>query len=259
VSVEHHPTAVISLEADLGNGTVVGPYAVVGEGVNLGPDCEVMAHAVLEGPLTTGRGCRFFPFASVGSIPQDLKYRGERTELVIGEENTFREFVTINRGTAGGGGTTRVGSHNLFMAYTHVAHDCTVGDRTVFGNAATLAGHVVVEDDAIINAFSGIHQYCRVGKHAFIGGYSVITQDALPYIKSVGNRASTYGVNTIGLRRKGLSEEAVNALKRAYRILFQSSLNTSQAMEKIETEIRGCEEVAYLLSFIRSSERGVVK
>jgi UDP-N-acetylglucosamine acyltransferase len=259
VSVTIDGTAQVARGADLGEGTSVGPYAVIGDGVRLGAGCEVGAHAALSGPFTAGRACRFYPFASIGTDPQDLKYRKEPTDLVIGEENTFREFVTINRGTVGGGGVTRIGNRNFFMAYSHVAHDCQVGDGTIFGNAATLAGHVRVEDFANVGAFSGVHQFCRVGKHAFIGGYSVITQDALPFVKSVGNRAEAYGINTIGLERRGFTEPEIAALKRAYRILFQSGLNTSQALEKIETEIRGSAEVSYLVEFIRTSERGVIK
>lgn len=259
MSAEIHPTAIIAPGALLGDGTSVGPYAVVGESVTLGKGCSVGSHAVLQGPMSAGDGCRFSSFASVGTEPQDLKYKGEATRLEIGARNTFREFVTINRATAGGGGVTKIGDDNLFMAYAHVAHDCHVGSRTIFANAATLAGHVAVEDFATIGAFSGVHQYCRVGRHAFIGGYSVITQDALPFIKSVGNRASAYGVNTVGLERKGFSAETIAALKRAYRILFQSGLNTTQALEKIESEIPGNDEVAYLVSFIRRSERGVIK
>ena len=259
MGVEIHQTAVVAPGARIGEGSRVGPYAVVGEEVTLGPECAVMAHAVLEGPLTAGRGCLFHSFVSLGTAPQDLKYAGERTEVVIGGGNTFREFVTVNRGTAGGGGITRIGDGNLFMAYAHVAHDCCIGSRTVFANAATLAGHVTVEDDATIGAFSGVHQHCRVGRHAFIGGYSVVTQDALPYIKSVGNRASSYGVNTTGLERKGFSAHAVRSLKSAYRLLKGSGLNMTQALERIESEIKESAEVDYLVAFIRASRRGVIK
>lgn len=257
---EIHPAAVVSPGAHLGDGCAVGPYAIIGDEVRLGEDCVVMGHAVLQGPLKAGRGNRFHPFASVGSDPQDLKYRGERSELIIGDSNTFREFVTINRGTAGGGGVTRIGDSNLFMAYSHVAHDCTVGSHTVFANGATLAGHVTVEDGATVGAFSAVQQMCRVGEHAFIGGYSVITRDALPYVKSVGERnASTYGINTIGLKRKGFSDEVILALKKAYRVLKRSGLNTSQALERIETDLGGTEEVARLVSFIQKAGKGVIK
>ena len=198
-------------------------------------------------------------FASIGSEPQDLKFAGESTRLEIGDDNTFREFVTINRGTTGGGGVTRIGSGNFFMAYSHVAHDCEVGNETIFANAATLAGHVVVEDGATVGAYSGVHQFCRVGKHAFIGGYTVVTQDALPFVKTVGNRAKPYGINTIGLERKGFGSETILALKRAYRLLFLSKLNVGQATERIEAELAEHDDCRYLISFIRSSNRGIVK
>jgi UDP-N-acetylglucosamine acyltransferase len=254
-----HPTAQISTEASLADDVAVGAYAIIGPGVSLGEGCSVGAHAVLEGPTRIGPRCRIFPFASIGSDPQDLKYQGEVTRLVIGPDNTFREFVTINRGTSGGGGITTIGEGNFFMAYAHVAHDCTVGSHTIFANAATLAGHVLVEDSATVGAFSGVHQFCRIGQHAFIGGYTVVTQDALPYVKTVGNRAKAFGINTIGLERRGFLPETILALKSAYRLLSQSKLNTSQATERIEAELSAHAECRYLVSFIRSSERGIVK
>jgi UDP-N-acetylglucosamine acyltransferase len=254
-----HPSAVIDPAARLGEGVTVGPYALIGDGVTLGDGCSVGAHAVIQGPAVLGAGCKVFAFASIGTDPQDLKFRGEPTRLEIGDHNTFREFVTINRGTGGGGGLTRIGSGNYFMAYAHVAHDCRVGSGTIFANAATLAGHVTVEDGATVGAFSGVHQFCRIGRHAFIGGYSVVTQDALPYVKTVGNRATTYGVNTIGLERKGFSRDAIQALKKAYRYLKQSALNTAQALDRIEAELSEWEECRVLIDFIRSSERGIVK
>jgi UDP-N-acetylglucosamine acyltransferase len=198
--------------------------------------------------------------ASIGMAPQDLKYRGERTRLVIGKENIFREFVTINRGTRGGGGETRIGDGNLFMAYVHVAHDCRVGNRTIFGPHATLGGHVLVEDFANISAGSAVHQFCRVGRHAFIGGYSVVTKDALPFARTIGSRpARIFGVNGIGLARRGFSDDRIAQLKRAYRYLMQSKLNTTKALEAIASDRALTDpEVAYLLEFIRSSERGVI-
>ncbi len=255
-----HPTAIVSPAASLGDGAVVGPYAIIGDEVSLGAGCEVMSHVVLQGPLRVGENCRFHPFCSVGSDPQDLKFRGERTELVVGSRNVFREFVTVNRGTHGGGGITRIGDDNLFMAYAHVAHDCIVGSGTIFANGATLAGHVTVEDGATVGAFSAVHQMCRIGRHAFIGGFTVVTKDALPFVKSVGEReASTYGVNSIGLKRKGVSEEAIESLKKAYRIFKQPGLNTAQALARMEADVRVTEEVACFMSFIRSAERGVIK
>ena len=259
MSAEIHPTAIVAQSASIGEGASVGACAVVGEDVSLGPECVVLAHAVLQGPITAGGANKFYSFSSVGSDPQDLKYRGERTELTIGSGNTFREFVTVNRGTAGGGGVTRIGDGNLFMAYAHVAHDCQVGSNTIFANGATLAGHVVVEDCATVGAFSAVQQMCRVGAHAFIGGYSVITRDALPFVKSVGERnAASYGINSIGLKRKGFSEEAIISLKRAYRILKQPGLNTSQALEKIASELPASQEVTELVEFIRKAGKGVI-
>ncbi len=254
-----HPTAIVSAGASLGEGVDVGPYAVIGEAVVLGAGCRVGAHAVLAGETRVGSGCRISAFASIGTDPQDLKYKGEPTRLEIGVGNTFREFVTVNRGTAGGGGVTTIGDDNFFMAYTHVAHDCHVGSHTIFGNGATLAGHVTVEDFANVGAFSGVHQFCRIGRHGFIGGYSVVTQDALPFVKTVGNRAAAFGINTIGLERRGIPVESILALKKAYRLLFQSKLNTGQAAERIDRELSQYEECRYLVDFIRTSTRGIVK
>ena len=211
---------------------------------------------MIDGWTEIGDANEIFPMASVGLIPQDLKFGGERTRLVIGNRNVIREFATIHRGTAGGGGLTRIGDHNLFMAYAHVAHDCQVGNETIFGNGATLAGHVVVEDYANVGAFSGVHQFCRVGSHAFIGGYSVVTKDALPFAKTVGNRARIYGLNTIGLVRRKFSPDAIAKLRRAYRYLLHS--NTSRALAQIEQDpTLHCPEVQYVVDFIRTSKRGV--
>jgi UDP-N-acetylglucosamine acyltransferase len=252
-------TACVHPQATIGEGTTIGPYATVGPNVVLGRRCRVGASAVVDGWTTVGDETQIFPMASIGLSPQDLKYKGEPTRLTIGARNIFREFVTIHRGTAGGGGHTTIGNGNLFMAYAHVAHDCHIGSHTIFGNAATLGGHVTVEDYATISAYSGVHQFCRVGRHAFIGGYSVVTKDALPFAKSVGNRARAYGINRIGLIRRGLSEDVVNRLKRAYRYLLQSKLNTTQALEKIERDpALACDEVTYLLQFIRTATRGAI-
>ena len=250
------PSAVVHPSALIGAGTVVGPHAVIGEHVTLGRDCRIGASSVVEGPSDIGDGNQIFPFASIGLIPQDLKFHGEPTKLVVGHRNVFREFVTIHRGTAGGGGVTDIGDHNVFMAYAHIAHDCHVGNHTIFGNAATLGGHVTVEDYATISAFSGVHQFCRVGKHAFIGGFSVITKDALPYAKTVGNRARIYGLNTIGLVRRKFSSDSIAKLRRAFRYLLHS--NTSRALAQIERDPSlKCDEVQYLVEFIRTSTRGV--
>ena len=214
----------------------------------------------MDGWTEIGEGTEIYPFASIGLVPQDLKFRGEETRLVIGRRNIFREFVTIHRGTAGGGGVTRIGDRNVFMAYVHVAHDCRVGNDTIFGNMATLGGHVSVDDFANVSAGSGVHQFCRVGQHAFIGGYSVITKDALPYAKTVGSRpARTYGVNTIGLTRRRFPPDVISKLKRTFRYLLQSKLNTTSALHEIERDRSlTCPEVQDLLQFIRTSQRGVV-
>jgi UDP-N-acetylglucosamine acyltransferase len=253
------PAALVHPSAYVGAGTVIGPHATVGPQVKIGPNCRVGASSVIDGATEIGEGTVIHPFASIGLIPQDLKFRGEDTRLVIGKGNIFREFVTIHRGTQGGGGVTSIGDRNVFMAYVHVAHDCRVGHDTIFGNMATLGGHVTVEDFANISAGSGVHQFCRVGRYAFIGGYSVVTKDALPYARTVGNRARIYGLNTVGLVRRGFSQEVVEKLKRSFRYLLQSKLNTSSALKKIASDRSlACPEVKYLLAFIRSSQRGVI-
>ena len=257
-AAEIHDTAIVHPSAVIGAGTVVGPHAVIGKGVRLGERCRVGASSVFDGDTEIGNGCQFFPFTSVGLIPQDLKFKGERTRLVIGHRNVFREGVTVHRGTRGGGGLTLIGDDNVFMAYAHVAHDCIVGNRNIFGNGATLGGHVVVEDEAAVSAYSGVHQFCRVGRQAFVGGYSVITKDAVPYGRTVGNRARIYGLNTIGLLRRECSPGTVAKLKKAYRYLLQSKLNTTSALRRIDTDPSlKCPEVDYLLAFIRTSKRGV--
>ncbi len=254
-----HPTAQIDAGARLGDGTTVGAFSVIGRDVTVGPGCEIGPHAVVEGPTVMGARCRVFPFACIGMAPQDLKYRGERTTIEIGDDNIFREGVTVHRGTVGGGGVTRIGSGNLLMAQTHVAHDCRVGSQVIFANAATLAGHVVVEDGATIGAFSGVHQFCRVGAHAYIGGYSVITQDALPYVLTVGNRAKSFGINVVGLERKQFAPEAIQALRQAYRILFRSRLTLQEALDRLQAEFPSQSEVQTLAAFIRGSRRGVIR
>ena len=254
--IDIHPTAIIHPNAKIGAGTVIGPYVSIGGRVTIGRNNRIGASTVIDGVTEIGEGNEIFPMASIGLVPQDLKFGGEPTRVEIGSHNVIREFVTIHRGTGGGGGVTSIGDHNLLMAYTHIAHDCHIGHHTIFANAATLAGHVLVEDNANIGAFSGVHQFCRVGRHAFIGGYSVVTRDALPFIKTVGNRARIYGINTIGLRRRGFSKESIEKLSRAYRHLLHS--NTSRALAQIESDTQlQCAEVRYLVEFIRSSKRGV--
>ncbi|MGH9778678.1 MAG: acyl-ACP--UDP-N-acetylglucosamine O-acyltransferase [Candidatus Acidiferrales bacterium] len=255
-----HPTAVIDPQARLHPSVRVGPYAVIGAEVEIGEDTEVGAHAIIEGPIRIGCRNRIFPHSSVGLIPQDLKFKGERSEVVIGDDNRIREFSTVHRGTEGGGAVTRIGSHNLLMAYTHVAHDCLLGDHCILGNAATLAGHVVIEDWAIVGAFCGVHQFCRVGRHAFIGGYTVITQDVLPYSRTVQERETrVFGINTLGLRRRGFSAERLERLQQAFRLLTQSRLNTSQALEQIRSTFNQDEDIAALVHFIETADRGITK
>jgi UDP-N-acetylglucosamine acyltransferase len=253
------PSANVHPMAEIGEGTTVGPHATIGPRVRIGPNCRIGASAVVDGWTEIGEGTEIYPFASIGLVPQDLKFKGEETRLVIGTHNIFREFVTIHRGTRGGGGTTRIGDRNVFMAYVHVAHDCRVGNDTIFGNTATLGGHVTVEDFANVSAGTGVHQFCRVGRYAFVGGYSVVTKDALPYARTVGNRARIYGLNTIGLQRRGFSPSVIGKLKRSFRYLLQSKLNTTSALRQIEEDRSlACPDVQYLLEFIRSSQRGVI-
>jgi UDP-N-acetylglucosamine acyltransferase len=255
-----HPTAIVHPRAIVGQGTTIGPHAVVGPHVRLGAGCFVGASAVIDGYTEIGDETKIFPFASIGLIPQDLKFRGEVSTLAIGRRNIFREFVTINRGTEGGGGVTQIGDGNVFMAYVHVAHDCRVGNNNIFGPHAVLGGHVTVEDFANVSAGSAVHQFCRVGRHGFIGGYSVVTKDALPFARTVGSRpARIYGVNTIGLMRRGLGADVIEKLKRSFRYLLQSKLNTTKAMQQIQRDQSlACAEVEYVLEFIRTSQRGVI-
>jgi len=239
----------------------VGPYCVIGPETSIGAGTALDAHVHVYGWTTIGERCRFYSHSSVGADPQDLKYKGEKSFLRIGNDNVFREFVTLNRGTRDGNGETVIGNNNFVMAYGHVAHDCVVGDNTIMANAATLAGHVVIGDHATVGAFSAVHQFCRVGPHAFIGGFSVVTRDALPFIKTVGarNGAGIYDINAIGLRRKGFSEECIRELKRVYRLLFRSGLNTSEALANVKTETWAFPEVTLLVEFIESSERGFIR
>jgi UDP-N-acetylglucosamine acyltransferase len=253
------PSAVVSPGAAIGEGTTVAQNASIGPDVKIGKRCRIGASTVIDGWTEIGDDNEIAPFASIGLAPQHLKYAGQPTRVVIGDRNIIREFVTIHRGTAEGGGLTRIGSRNLLMAYAHVAHDCAIENDAILGNAATLGGHVHVEDFANISAFSGVHQFCRVGRHAFIGGYSVVTKDAMPYAKTVGNRARIYGLNTIGLVRRGFSSESIGKLRRAYRYLLVSKLNTSRAVSRIQAdESLACPEVQYLVDFIRGSHRGVL-
>jgi UDP-N-acetylglucosamine acyltransferase len=253
-------TAIVDPRARIGEGTVIGPHASIGPQVTIGANCRIGASSIIDGWTEIGDETEIYPFSSIGLIPQDLKFRGEKTKLVIGRRNIFREFVTIHRGTRGGGGVTEIGDRNVFMAYVHVAHDCHVGNDTIFGNTATLGGHVAVEDFANISAGSGVHQFCRVGRYAFIGGYSVVTKDALPYARTVGSRpARIFGANTIGLVRRGFTPDVIAKLRRSFRYLLQSKLNTSTALQRIQEDpTLQCADVQYLIDFIRTSQRGVI-
>ena len=254
------PRAVVSPRARLGHGVSVGPYAFVGDDVELGDGCVLHPHAVVEGPSRYGRENQFFPFSCVGTAPQDRKYHGDPTRLEVGDRNVFREYVTVNRGTTGGGGVTRVGSDNLILAYSHIAHDCVIGSHTLFVNGATLAGHVTVEDHATVGAFCPVHQFCRIGRYAYIAASTVITQDVLPYSKTVAPRETRcYGVNSIGLEREGFSKDRIQAIEKAFRLLLKSKLNTTQAVERVRAELGSSEDVDVLLQFIESAERGIVK
>jgi UDP-N-acetylglucosamine acyltransferase len=255
-----HPTAIVDARARIAESADIGPYSIVGAEVEIGARTRLMANLYIEGPTWIGEDNTFFPFSSVGVASQDLKYKGERAETHIGDRNRIREFVTIHRGTAGGGLETSIGNDNLIMTYAHVAHDCRIGDHVILGNNVGLAGHVIIEDWVDVAPYSGVHQFCRIGRHAFIGPYSVIKQDVMPYsLTSYKPEVSVFGANSIGLERRGFSKEAIESLQTALRLLTRSNLNTSQAMERIRAEAPACAEVDELLEFIRRSERGVVK
>jgi UDP-N-acetylglucosamine acyltransferase len=254
-----HSTAIVSPDAAIGADVTIGPYCCIGDRVKIGNGCRFESHVVVEGPTTIGDDNQFYPFGTIGLQPQDLKFKGEETFLTIGSHNIFREYVNIHRGTNGGGGHTRIGDHNFLMAYAHVGHDSVIGSHIIMANAATLAGHVTIEDHATVGAFSGVHQFCRVGTHGYVGGYSVITKDVLPYSKTVSERnTQAYGPNTIGLERKGFSPGQIQNIKTAFRLLLQSKLNTAQAVEAIKAQFQS-PEVQVILDFIETADRGVIK
>jgi UDP-N-acetylglucosamine acyltransferase len=255
-----HPTAIVDPRARIAESADIGPYSIVGAEVEIGARTRLMAHNFIEGPTWIGDDNVFFPFSSIGAASQDMKYKGERAETHIGHRNRIREFVTVHRGTAGGGLKTNIGSDTLIMTYTHVAHDCQIGDHVILGNSVGLAGHVIIEDWVDVAPFSGVHQFCRIGRHAFIGPYSVIKQDIMPYsLTSYKPEVSVFGANTVGLERRGFSKQSIESLQTALRLLTRSNLNTSQAIERIRAEVPPCAEVDELLEFIHTSERGVVK
>jgi UDP-N-acetylglucosamine acyltransferase len=255
-----HEQAIVAASAKVGAGVRVEAYAVIGENVELGEGCVLHSHAVVQGPSKIGRNNVFHPFCSVGGDPQDFRFQGENTELEVGDGNTFREYVTVSRGTVGGGGKTTIGDGNFFLALSHVGHDCHVGSHTLFVNGATLAGHVTVEDYATIGFQSPVHQFCRVGRYAYIGASTVITQDVPPFSRVVTERETkSYGVNTIGLERKGFSEERLKVLQRAFRLLLRSKMNTTQALAEMRKSFGESDDVRELIRFIETAERGIVK
>lgn len=253
-----HPTAVVHPNARIGEGCSIGPYCVIGEHVVLGAACNFHSHVVIDGHTTLGARNEIFPFASIGSQTQDLKWKGGVSRVEIGDDNTFREYVTVNRATADGG-VTRIGSHNHILAYAHIAHDCTLGNHIVMSNVATLAGHIIVEDHAVIGGLAAVHQFCRIGRMSIIGGCSKVVQDVPPFMLVDGNPAETRTINKVGLERNGISEETQNALKQAYRVLFRDGLAISKALERIETELPPVPELQHLIRFARNSERGLCK
>lgn len=255
-----HPAAIVDPEARISPSAEIGPYCIIGAGVEIGARTRLMANVYVEGVTRIGEDNTFYPNSTVGVASQDLKYKGERAETRIGSRNKIREFVSIHRGTQGGGLVTEIGDDNLIMAYAHVAHDVRVGNHTQLGNAVTFAGHVIVEDWAVIEAFSGVHQFCRIGKHAFVGGYSVVTKDVLPFSMTVTPReARVFGENKVGLERRGFAKDSIESLHKAFRLLTKSGLNTTQAVERIRAEVPECPEVCELLQFMERCERGFIK
>jgi UDP-N-acetylglucosamine acyltransferase len=255
-----HRTAIIDPAANVSPSCKIGPYCVIGPNVELGDDCELISHVVIEGPSKIGARNKFFPFSSIGLAPQDLSYTGEPTRLEMGDDNTLREFVTINRGTVKGGGLTKMGSHILVMAYCHIAHDCSVSDHVIMANAATLGGHVTVEEWATVGALCPVHHFVRIGAHAFIGGGTTITRDVLPFSKTAAERGThAYGLNAVGLERHGFSKDRIKKIHHAYKLLLASKLNTSQALEQLKSEADCGDDVERLIRFVESSERGVIK
>lgn len=253
-----HPTAIVDPGAEIGEGTIVGPYCVIGAQVVVGKNCWLQNHVTLTGPTRIGAGNKFYAYCSIGQQTQDLKYKGEPTYLEIGDENTFREFVTVNRSTTGEG-KTRVGHRGNFLAYSHIGHDCTVGDEVVFSNNGTLAGHVEVGDNAVMGGLTAVHQFCRVGRFAITGGCSKIVQDVPPFMIADGNPAEIRGINLVGLERKGFPPETVKLIKEAFRLLFRSKYNTRQAIEAIRKELPANEEINQIVEFIEKTERGIIR
>lgn len=256
--VKIHPTAIVDPKAEFGPGTTVGPYCVVAADVVLGANCWLQHHVTLSGPMKAGPGNKFYAYCSIGQQTQDLKYKGEPTYLEIADENTFREFVTVNRSTTGEG-KTRVGSRGNFLAYSHIGHDCIVGDEVVFSNNGTLAGHVQVGDNAVMGGLTAVHQFCRIGRFAITGGCSKIVQDVPPFMIADGNPAEIRGVNLVGLERKGYPAESIKVIKEAFRLIYRSKLNTAQAIDAIRRELKQTKEIEEIVEFIEKTERGIIR
>lgn len=255
-----HSTALVDPKAEIGGGVEIGPYSIVEQGVFIGEGTWIGPHVVIREGTTIGKRCRIFQFSSIGEAPQAVAYRGERTSLILGNDNIIRESVTLHRGTVRGGGQTVIGDRNFFMAYSHVAHDCRIGHQVVLANGATLAGHIVIEDYAVIGGLAAVHQFCRVGAHAFVSGLTGVVLDILPYMLAAGSRAKLFGLNTVGLKRQNFSEETIRALKTVYRIIFRSGLTLEKASHKLEeSEISRIPEVQHLLHFIRQTKRGICR
>jgi UDP-N-acetylglucosamine acyltransferase len=254
-----HPTAIISPEAEIAEDVEIGAYSIIGPDVHIGKQTVIGPHVVIETHTDIGERCHIYQFAAIGAAPQDLKFKGEKTRVIIGNDNTIREFVTIHRATAAATGTTVMGDHNLIMAYSHIAHNCILDNHIIMVNAANLAGHIHVEDYAIIGGLSGVHQFTRIGAHCMIGGASAVTRDVAPYLIAAGNHATTHGLNVVGLKRRGFEDETINDIKRAYTLVFRSSLLLRTAIDKVRDEINDSPEVRHFLEFIEKSERGLCR
>jgi len=254
-----HKTAIVNSCAELGKAVTVGPFSVIGPQVKIGDNTRIDSHVIIKGSTEIGEQCTIFPFTSIGDIPQDLKFKGGDTKLIIGNNNVIREYVTINRGTEEGGGVTVIGNHNLFMAYSHIAHDCIIGNHVIMANAATLAGHIEIEDYAIIGGLVGVHQFAKVGRSSFVGACSAVSRDVPPFCLAVGNRARLYGLNLTGLKRRNFSTHTLKKLKNAYRILFRSGLTLKEALEQVQQKITDSPEVDHLIEFIKKSKRGIIR
>ena len=254
-----HPSAIIHPGAKLAEDVKVGPYTVIGENVSVGSGTEIGSHVVIEGWTEIGCDNQIFQFSSIGAAPQDLKYAGEKTWLKIGDRNRIREFTTLNRGTEEGGGLTTVGNNNLFMAYSHVAHDCIVHDQAIFANGATLAGHVEIESNAILGGLAAVHQFCRIGCHTMISGGAMVAQDVPPYTVAQGDRAKTVGLNLVGLKRRGFPEETIRGIKKAYRLIFRSGLRLEEALGQVESDVEASAELNHFITFIKESQRGIAR